>query len=125
MMQEKRYCTIDIEKTKIRMTVADKVFYQNPHLSLLKSIPFVGLKDKNGAPIHFGDILKDEFDNLLTPVCEISNDEHVLFFKPLKHLDKSFCIGCKSTYSHTLEIVSKGNLILNFAQESCNIDMSK
>ena len=61
--------SIDIEKTKIRMTVADKVFYQNPHLSLLKSIPFVGLKDKNGSPIHFGDILKDEFDNLLTPVC--------------------------------------------------------
>lgn|SRR5574344_588667 len=71
-------------------------------------IECLGLKDKNGQIIHFGDILKDRFENLLTPVIEISNAEHILFFKPIQHLNKNFSIGCKSTYSHTLEIV--GNI---------------
>lgn len=124
-MKNNKFYSIDIEKTKIKLTIKDKLFYQNPKLNTLKQIPFMGLKDKYGTPIYFGDILKDEYNTLLTPVCEISNDEHILFFKPLKHLDKNFCIGCKSTYSHTLEIVSKNNVIVDFSQESCNIEMSK
>ena len=76
-------------------------------------IPFLGLKDKNGRVIHFGDILKDNRNNLLTPVCEIENGEHILFFKPVQHLDKKLSIGCKSTYSNTLEVV--GNIyLINF-----------
>ena len=72
---------------------------------------FMGLKDKNGSLIYFGDILVDEYQNLLTPVCEVSNGEHILFFKPLQHLNKKFGIGCKSTYSNTLEVV--GNIYQN------------
>ena len=74
-------------------------------------ICFLGLKDKNGNIIHFGDILVDNRNNLLTPVCEIENGEHVFFFKPLQHLDKKISIGCKSTYSNTLEII--GNIYKN------------
>ena len=124
-MKKNAYCSINIEQTKVTMTINDRLFYENPMLESLRSIPFMGLKDKNGTQIHFGDILKDEHDVLLTPVCEISNGEHILFFKPLKHLNKSFCIGCKSTYSHTLEIIAKNNIIIDFSQESCNIEMSK
>ena len=69
---------------------------------------FMGLRDKNDTLIYFGDILIDENNNLLTPVCEVSNGEHILFFKPLKHLDKKISIGCKSTYSNTLEVI--GNI---------------
>lgn len=66
---------------------------------------FLGLKDKNNNLIKFGDILRDEFGNLLTPVVEVLNNEHVFYFKPLKHLQAKFSIGCKSAYSNTLEIV--------------------
>lgn len=72
---------------------------------------FLGLKDKNNKLIKFGDILQDEFGNLLTPVVEVLNNEHVFYFKPLKHLQTKFSIGCKSAYSNTLEIV--------FDMESC------
>lgn len=71
-------------------------------------IQFLNLKDKNGNQIYFGDILKDEFGNLLTPVIEIENDEHIFYFKPLNHLNTKLNIGCKSTYSYTLEII--GNI---------------
>lgn len=71
-------------------------------------IRFLGLKDKNGKIIHFGDILTDSCNNLLTPVCEVENGEHVLFFKPVQHLNKKTNMGCKSTYSNTLEVV--GNI---------------
>lgn len=72
-------------------------------------VQFLGLKDKNGKIIHFGDILIDSQNNLLTPVCEVENGEHKLFFKPIKHLDKNIGIGCKSTYSNTLEILGNVN----------------
>ena len=68
-------------------------------------IQFLGLKDKNGKKIFFGDILKDEFGNLLTPVIEIENAEHIFYFKPINHLKTKLHIGCKSTYSNTLEII--------------------
>jgi len=124
-MYAPKHYPIKMETKQTKLNTSDKLFYKNPSLKALKSMPFMGLKDRNGISIHFGDILRDEYNNLLTPVCEISNEEHILFFKPLKHLDKSFCIGCKSTYSHTLEIISSGNIILDFTQESCNIEMSK
>lgn len=73
-----------------------------------ENIQFMGLKDKNGTLIYLGDILRDDNNNLLTPVCEVLNGEHILFFKPIKHLHKNFAIGCKSTYSNTLEVV--GNM---------------
>ena len=72
------------------------------------NIQFMGLKDKNGTLIYLGDILRDDNNNLLTPVCEVLNGEHILFFKPIKHLHKNFAIGCKSTYSETLEVI--GNM---------------
>ena len=72
---------------------------------------FMGLRDKNGSLIYFGDILIDDNNNLLTPVCEVSNGEHILFFKPLQHLNKKISIGCKSTYSNTLEVI--GNIYVN------------
>ena len=86
-------------------------FVNNTNKSQAKLIEFLGLKDKNGKTIHFGDILADSRNNLLTPVCEIENGEHILFFKPVQHLDKKMSIGCKSTYSNTLEIV--GNIYTN------------
>lgn len=88
---------------------AEKAVLYN--LNKIELMQFVGLKDKKGKLIYFGDILIDEFNNLLTPVVEISNAEHILFFKPLQHLDKSFAMGCKSTYSETLEVV--GNIYKN------------
>lgn len=72
------------------------------------SLQFMGLRDKNGTLIYVNDILKDDNNNLLTPVCEVLNGEHILFFKPIQHLHKNFAIGCKSTYSETLEII--GNM---------------
>ena len=38
-------------------------------------------------------------------MVEVLNNEHVFYFKPLKHLQAKFSIGCKSAYSNTLEIV--------------------
>ncbi len=88
-----------------------------------KSMQFMGLKDKNGNPIYFGDILIDENKILLTPVCEVLNGEHVLFFKPLKHLDTTLGIGCKSTYSNTLEII--GSIYKNSGKDKdLNIEIS-
>ena len=75
-------------------------------------IPFLGLKDKNGKLICFGDILIDNMQNLLIPVVKIENNEHILFFKPIKHLNNPLLnIGCKSAYSNTLEI--RGNIYTN------------
>ena len=81
------------------------------NINKIELMQFLGLKDKKGRIIYFGDILIDEFDNLLTPVCEISNSEHILFFKPIQYLNKDINIGCKSTYSNTLEVV--GNIYKN------------
>ncbi len=81
------------------------------NINNIELMQFLGLKDKNGRLIYFGDILIDEYNNLLTPVVEVSNAEHILFFKPIQHLDKDFCIGCKSTYSETLEVI--GNIYKN------------
>ena len=83
----------------------DSIFKQKKKF---ESIQFMGLKDKNGTLIYLGDILRDDNNNLLTPVCEVLNGEHILFFKPIKHLHKKFAIGCKSTYSNTLEVI--GNM---------------
>lgn len=83
----------------------DSIFKQKKKF---ESIQFMGLKDKNGTLIYLGDILRDDNNNLLTPVCEVLNGEHILFFKPIKHLHKKFAIGCKSTYSETLEVI--GNM---------------
>ena len=88
---------------------AEKEVLQKMHE--FERMQFMGLKDKNGTLIYFGDILIDEYMNLLTPVCEVSRGEHILFFKPLKHLNKKIGIGCKSTYSNTLEVV--GNIYKN------------
>lgn len=88
---------------------AEKAVLYN--LNKIELMQFVGLKDKNGKLIYFGDILIDEFNNLLTPVVEISNEEHILFFKPVQYLDKDIAIGCKSTYSETLEVI--GNIYNN------------
>ena len=98
-----------------------KYFFKHPFLNIIRIskhleqpksmcfIQFLGLKDKNGRTIHFGDILIDSQNNLLTPVCEVENGEHKLFFKPVKYLDKNINIGCKSTYSNTLEILGNVN----------------
>lgn len=72
------------------------------------SLQFMGLRDKNGKLIYVDDILKDDNNNLLTPVCEVLNGEHILFFKPIKYLHKNLAMGCKSTYSETLEVI--GNM---------------
>ena len=74
-------------------------------VSLVGATPFLGLKDKFGRLIMWGDILVDEQGTYLTPVCEVENGEHALFFKPIQHLDKNYAIGCKSTYSTTLRVV--------------------
>ena len=81
------------------------------NINKIELMQFLGLKDKFGKVIHFGDILVDKYYNFLTPVCEVSNDEHILFFKPIQHLGKPFNIGCKSTYSDTLAVV--GNIYEN------------
>lgn len=81
------------------------------NINKIELMQFLGLKDRFGKVIYFGDILIDEYFNLLTPVCEVANDEHILFFKPIQHLDKSFNIGCKSTYSNTLTVI--GNIYEN------------
>ena len=89
----------------IFLFIWDSIFKQKKKF---ESIQFMGLKDKNGTLIYLGDILRDDNNNLLTPVCEVLNGEHILFFKPIKHLHKKIAIGCKSTYSGTLEVV--GNM---------------
>lgn len=81
------------------------------NINKIEFMRFLGLKDSQGRIIHFGDILIDEHKNLLTPVCEISNGEHVLFFKPIHLLNKNIPIGCKSTYSETLTVI--GNIYKN------------
>ncbi len=82
------------------------------NLYKIERMQFLGLKDKNGKLIYFGDILKDEQNNLLTPAIEVENNEHVLFFKPIKHLKHPLLnIGCKSAYSQTLEVI--GNIYTN------------
>ena len=83
-------------------------------------ISFLNLKDKNGRKIHFGDILKDEFGNLLTPVIEIENAEHIFYFKPLQHINTKLNIGCKSTYSHTLEIIANVKDLKPIAIKLCS-----
>ena len=76
--------------------------------------PFLGLRDKNGRIIYFGDILRDSMNNLLTPVVEIEHSEHIFYFKPIQNLDKPYLkMGCKSAYSDTLEII--GNIYENNA----------
>lgn len=98
-----------MSKILLNKDEAEKQVLDN--MGKIELVKFLGLKDKNGQLIHFGDILKDSQNNLLTPVCEIEHGEHVLFFKPIKHLDKNFNIGCKSTYSNTLEVI--GNIYIN------------
>ena len=47
------------------------------------------------------------FDELF--MSEIENAEHILYFKPIKNIGKpSLKMGCKSTYSNTLEVI--GNI---------------
>lgn len=116
-----RYITIDRtrplfvkNKNEFGLTMFFKNFMQNLFFirrKRINNILFMGLRDKNDKLIYFGDILKDDNNNLLTPVCEVLEDEHILFFKPIKHLNKKIAIGCKSTYSNTLEIV--GNVYSN------------
>lgn len=95
-------------KSMLGLILLFKTFIQNLlfiRREQIGCILFMGLRDKNDKLIYFGDILKDEYNNLLTPVCEVLKDEHILFFKPVKHLNKKIAIGCKSTYSNTLEVV--------------------
>lgn len=81
------------------------------NMNKIELMQCIGLKDQNGKLIYFGDILIDEYNNILTPVIEISNAEHILFFKPIKFLNKNITIGCKSTYSETLQVI--GNVYIN------------
>lgn len=101
---ERLLSTVTLECNKAEREVLDNI-------NKIELMQFLGLKDKFGRVIHFGDILVDEYYNFLTPVCEVSNDEHILFFKPIQHLNKPFSIGCKSTYSNTLAVV--GNIYKN------------
>ena len=65
---------------------AEKEVLEN--INKIELMECLGLKDKNGKTIYFGDILLDETNNtLLTPVIEITNEEHTLFFKPLRFLN--------------------------------------
>lgn len=105
---------IDINKflhqTLLNRLDAEREVLDN--LSKIEIMQFLGLKDKMGRLIYFGDILIDNMNNLLTPAIEIENAEHVLFFKPIKHLKHHLLnIGCKSTYSQTLEVI--GNIYIN------------
>lgn len=98
-----------LKKILLKKEDAEKQVLEN--MGRIELVQFLGLKDKNDKLIHFGDILIDNENNLLTPVCEIENGEHILFFKPIQHLDKKFGIGCKSTFSNTLEVL--GNIYTN------------
>lgn len=96
-----------IRKNLLDNLEAEKEVLEN--INKIALMQFLGLKDKNGRIIYFGDILVDNLNNLLTPVIEIENEEHILFFKPIKHLHHPLLnIGCKSTYSQTLEVI--GNI---------------
>ncbi|MBS4759596.1 MAG: hypothetical protein KHX03_02730 [Clostridium sp.] len=89
---------------------AEKEVLEN--INKIELMECLGLKDKNGKTIYFGDILLDETNNtLLTPVIEITNEEHTLFFKPLRFLNTNINMGCKSTYSRTLIVL--GNIYHN------------
>lgn len=89
---------------------AEKEVLEN--INKIELMECLGLKDKNGKTIYFGDILLDETNNtLLTPVIEITNEEHTLFFNPLRFLNTNINMGCKSTYSRTLIVL--GNIYHN------------
>ncbi len=104
-ISEKLICNNQLNSFEAEREVLD-------NLQKIKLMQFLGLRDKNGHLIYFGDILVDNMNNLLTPVIEIENAEHVLFFKPIKHLNQPLLnIGCKSTYSETLEVI--GNIYIN------------
>lgn len=99
-----------LHKSLLDTLEAEKEVLDN--LNKIEIMQFLGLKDKNGRLIYFGDILIDSMNNLLTPAIEIENAEHILFFKPIKHLNQHLLnMGCKSTYSQTLEVI--GNIYVN------------
>ena len=99
-----------ITQTLLNCFEAEREVLDN--LYKIERMQFLGLRDKNGKLIYFGDILKDDQNNLLTPAIEVENNEHVLFFKPINHLNHpSLNIGCKSAYSQTLEVI--GNIYTN------------
>lgn len=98
-----------IQQILLNKEEAEKQVLEN--MGKIELVKFLGLKDKNGKLIHFGDILKDDNKNLLTPVCKIEHGEHVLFFKPIQHLNIDLNMGCKSTYSTSLEVI--GNIYMN------------
>lgn len=107
---EKQHKTIFLGKLTLEKFQAEKEVLDN--MNKIELMECLGLKDKKGKTIYFGDILLDESNNtLLTPVIEITNNEHTLFFKPLKFLNTDINLGCKSAYSETLLVI--GNIYHN------------
>ncbi len=97
--------TFELEKFEAEKEVLNNI-------NKIELMQCLGLKDKNGKLIYFGDILFDEANNtFLTPVIEIANAEHTLFFKPIHFLNSEIGMGCKSTYSETLMVI--GNVYKN------------
>lgn len=95
----------ELEKFEAEKEVLD-------NLNKIELMQCLGLKDKRGKLIYFGDVLLDETNNtLLTPVIEVTNNEHTLFFKPIRLLSTEINMGCKSTYSQTLTVL--GNIYQN------------